>query len=506
MSTPANQPRREGYLKKEGGQRKTWRKRWCVLAHTSGTLFYHSKKGGNLKGKISLKYCGDIRQETYKGKKYCFLIETPERQWHIQADTDAEMTAWMTDLKQVRDFFKGVDNTKATTAATTPSLNLGAVSPAGGSGGGMNSARGTPPPINKPSLNGHNSTNGSPSLSNSVTNGNGSTGDKPIKEDAFVKLKVIGRGSFGKVFKVQKKDTGEIFAMKVLDKAEVAQRNEIIHARSENSILRKLDCPFLVKMHYAFQDSSKLYFVMDYINGGELFFHLQKEGKFSEERVKFYVAEIILGLEYLHSKRNIIYRDLKPENLLLSADGHIILTDFGISKENSQDEKTATFCGTPEYLAPEVLKQEKYTKAVDWWSLGTLMYEMLSGLPPFYSEEVQNMYYNIINTQLVMPKGVREETASLLRGFLEKDPAQRLSDPEKIKGHVFFKGMDWDKLYRKQVKPPYVPPVKNIMDDSQISPEFTEDSIEEGAKAGANKGMMNKPIHFEGFTFVGGGK
>jgi len=495
MTTPASQPRREGYLKKEGGQRKTWRKRWCVLAHTSGTLFYHSKKGGNLKGKISLKYCGDIRQETYKGKKYCFLIETPERQWHIQADNESEMTAWMTDLKQVRDFFKGVDNTKSSTP--TPSLNLAAAQPNGSSG--MNSARSTPPPT-KPSTP-SSAFNGNNSSSNSNGNSTSENG-KAIKEDAFVKLKVIGRGSFGKVFKVQKKDTNEIFAMKVLDKAEVAQRNEIIHARSENSILRKLDCPFLVKMHYAFQDHSKLYFVMDYINGGELFFHLQKEGRFSEDRVKFYVAEIILGLEYLHSKRNIIYRDLKPENLLLSADGHIILTDFGISKENSTDEKTATFCGTPEYLAPEVLKQEKYTKAVDWWSLGTLMYEMLSGLPPFYSEEVQNMYYNIINTQLVMPKGVREETASLLRGFLEKDPERRLSDPEKIKGHVFFKGMDWDKLYRKEVKPPYVPPVKNIMDDSQISPEFTEDSIEEGAKAG-NKGP-NKPIHFEGFTFVGG--
>jgi len=300
--------------------------------------------------------------------------------------------------------------------------------------------------------------------------------------------------------------------MKVLNKVEVAERNEMTHARAENSILRKLDCPFLVKMHYAFQNNDKLYFVMDFINGGELFFHLQREGKFSEERVKFYVSEIVMGLEYLHAK-GIIYRDLKPENLLLSAEGHIVMTDFGISKEGlgsgppgaAGEERTSTFCGTPEYLAPEVLKQEKYTKAVDWWSLGTLMFEMLSGLPPFYSEEVQNMYYNIINTQLVMPKGTNEATQSLLTGFLAKNPQDRLSDPEKIKAHPFFKGIDWDKLYRKQVKPPYIPPVKSLMDDSQISPEFTEDSIEETAPKVKNPGKTSaKPIHFDGFTFVGG--
>jgi len=293
--------------------------------------------------------------------------------------------------------------------------------------------------------------------------------------------------------------------MKALNKAEVAERNEVTHAKAENSILRKLDCPFLVHMYYAFQTADKLFFVMDFVNGGELFFHLQKEGKFSEDRVRFYVAEIVLGLEYLHSK-GIIYRDLKPENLLLSADGHIIMTDFGISKEGlgSSDERTSTFCGTPEYLAPEVLKQEKYTKAVDWWSLGTLMYEMLSGLPPFYTEDVQNMYYNIINTSLTMPKGSNEVTQSLLSGFLAKDPQDRLSDPLKIKSHPFFAGINWEKLYAKQVKPPYIPPVKGQTDDSQISPEFTEDAIEDSTPAPKPKG--NQPIHFDGFTFVGSGK
>jgi len=297
--------------------------------------------------------------------------------------------------------------------------------------------------------------------------------------------------------------------MKVLNKADVAERNEVTHARAENSILRKLNCPFLVHMHYAFQTSDKLFFVMDYVNGGELFFHLQKEGKFSEDRVRFYVAEIVIGLEYLHSM-GIIYRDLKPENLLLSAAGHIIMTDFGISKEglSCTDDRTSTFCGTPEYLAPEVLKQEQYSKAVDWWSLGTLMYEMLSGLPPFYTEDVQNMYFNIINTKLSMPKGTSDATQSLLSGFLEKDPNDRLSDPLKIKSHPFFAGIDWEKLYNKAIAPPYIPPVKDKMDDSQISPEFTEDSIDDGgAQDPKAKTVKQKPLHFEGFTFVSpGGK
>jgi len=484
---------KEGYLKKEGGHRKTWRKRWCVLQPANGTLFYHTKKGGTLKGKISLRYCGDVTAEKYKNKKFCFSIQTPDRQWHIQSDSERDMNEWIDELKKVRDYVKGVDesgplntNAKGPTLQTTvpPAQNKpvttvtgqavgnGRSSPAPGGGGG-----GRAP----------------------VTNG-GDPGK--VTEESFTKLKVIGRGSFGKVFKVQKKDTGQIFAMKVLNKSEVAERNEVTHARAENSILRKLDCPFLVHMHYAFQTADKLYFVMDYINGGELFFHLQKEGKFTEDRVRFYVAEIVVGLEYLHAK-GIIYRDLKPENLLLSADGHIIMTDFGISKEGlgAKDERTSTFCGTPEYLAPEVLKQEKYTKAVDWWSLGTLMFEMLSGLPPFYSEEVQNMYYNIINTQLVMPKGTNEVTQSLLQGFLTKSPTERLSDPEKIKSHPFFKSIDWEKLHSKNIRPPYIPPVKSLMDDSQISPEFTEDSIEESPSKPMKGG---KPMHFDGFTFVGG--
>lgn len=473
---------KEGYLKKEGGKRKNWRRRWCVLQPSTGKLFYHQKKSGKLKGQISLKYCGEIKPINYKKKKFCFSIETPERHWHICAESGKEMQEWIDELKKVRDYFKGgeLDDSKKNDTPTQAEKKID-------------------------SSNNNSNNNDSKNSQQETAAQASDNGSKTINEQSFDKLKVIGRGSFGKVFKVQKKGETGVYAMKVLNKLDVAERNEVTHAKAENSILRKLNCPFLVKMHYAFQTPDKLFFVMDYVNGGELFFHLQKEGKFSKTRVRFYVAEIVLGLEYLHNM-GIIYRDLKPENLLLSADGHIIMTDFGISKEGLScgDDRTSTFCGTPEYLAPEVLKQEQYNKAVDWWSLGTLMYEMLSGLPPFYTEDVQNMYFNIINTQLTMPKGTDEETQALLSAFLEKDPNDRLQDPAKIKEHPFFSGIDWEKLYRKEVTPPYIPPVKDEMDDSQISPEFTDDPVderEEPKKAPPGKG---KPIYFEGFTFVGG--
>jgi len=397
-------------------------------------------------------------------------MSTPERIWRIHAYKQTEMQEWIDALKKVRDYYKGDDGD-----------------------------------LNELNNNNNNNNNRLEDKKSDGNNNNSSKDNGRIEENSFIKLKVIGRGSFGKVFKVQKKNGKEIYAMKVLNKIDVAERNEVTHARAENSILRKLNCPFLVHMHYAFQTEFQLFFIMDYVNGGELFFHLQKEGKFSQDRVRFYVAEIVLGLEYLHGK-GIIYRDLKPENLLLSADGHIIMTDFGISKEGlaATTDRTSTFCGTPEYLAPEVLKQQKYTKAVDWWSLGTLMYEMLTGLPPFYTEDVQNMYYDIINTDLQMPSGSSQETQGLLKGFLEKDPTTRLQDPLKIKAHPFFNGIQWEKMYKKDVKAPFLPPVTGLDDDSQISTEFTDTPVSEEEPKKAPTGKK-APIHFDGFTFVGGG-
>jgi serine/threonine protein kinase len=219
-----------------------------------------------------------------------------------------------------------------------------------------------------------------------------------VSKNDFELMTVIGRGSFGKVMQVRKKGTNEIFAMKVMRKDAIIQKNQVTHTKDEKSILQKIIHPFIVRLHYAFQTPDKLYMILDYVNGGELFYHLKKEGKFDVERVRFYSAEIASAIGHLHSL-GIVYRDLKPENILLDRIGHICITDFGLSKEISLDSKdgTKTFCGTPEYLAPEVLRGLGHGHAVDWWSLGTLIYEMLTGLPPFYNKNINYMYQKNIN-------------------------------------------------------------------------------------------------------------
>jgi len=304
---------------------------------------------------------------------------------------------------------------------------------------------------------------------------------KKLGIEDFTIKKVIGQGSFGKVLLVTKKEVphkDRVFAMKVLNKSTIIARNEVEHTKSEKSILMKLEHPFLVKLHYSFQTPDKLYFIMDYINGGELFFHLQKDKKFTEERVRYYSAEIVAGLEYLHNA-GVIYRDLKPENLLLTREGHIIMTDFGLSKEglHDKDDRTGTFCGTPEYLAPEVLEGKGYGKAVDWWSFGTLVYEMLTGLPPFYCEDVQEMYTKIMTADLEIPASMSDEAADLLTRLLDRNDETRLQDPLRIKNHAFFSAIDWDLLVQKKLSPPYIPEVRTDDDTRNIDPAFTEASI-----------------------------
>jgi len=296
--------------------------------------------------------------------------------------------------------------------------------------------------------------------------------------------------------------------MKVLRKDAIIARKQVAHTRAEKSILQKIQHPFIVKLHYAFQTDTKLYMILDYINGGELFFHLKREGRFPESRVQLYAAEIVMALSHLHAL-DIVYRDLKPENILLNSEGHIVITDFGLSKEINPTEGTGTFCGTPEYLAPEVLKGQGHGVAVDWWSLGTLMFEMLTGLPPFYSQNLNIMYQKILNGDLRFPSYISPEAQGLLEGLLTRDPEKRLGsatkDAKDIKSHPFFKNIDWDKLYRKEIVAQFVPPVKSEADTAHIDPVFTAempmDSVVEGSEL--NKAANGDDNQFEGFTFVG---
>ena len=207
--------------------------------------------------------------------------------------------------------------------------------------------------------------------------------DPKVGKDDFQMLQKIGEGNYAVVLLVRQKGTGEYLAMKILNKNMLIERDEVEHTRTERAVLGLADHPFLVKMKYAFQTQEKLYLVMNFANGGELFSHLKKEKRFNEERARFYAAEIALGIQYLHDQ-GIIYRDLKPENVLLDAEGHVVLTDFGLSKSlRGESDRTRTFCGTPEYLAPEILLNQGHGKPVDWWSFGTLLYEMIVGIPPY---------------------------------------------------------------------------------------------------------------------------
>ncbi|KAG6829319.1 hypothetical protein H0H92_004922 [Tricholoma furcatifolium] len=299
----------------------------------------------------------------------------------------------------------------------------------------------------------------------------------------FEFLKLIGRGTFGKVFQVRKRDTKRIYAMKVLSKKEIVAKKEVAHTIGERKILqRSLDSPFLVGLKFSFQTDSDLYLVTDFKSGGELFWHLQRETRFSEERARFYIAELILALEHLH-KFNIVYRDLKPENILLDATGHVALCDFGLSKADLRsDELTTTFCGTTEYLAPEILLSEQgYSKIVDFWSLGVLLFEMCCGWSPFYAEDTQQMYKNICFGKIRFPKGViNEDGKQFVKGLLNRNPNHRLGatrDAEELKEHAFFKTIDWKALSLKQLTPPFKPVVESDESTNNFDPEFTSADI-----------------------------
>lgn len=213
-----------------------------------------------------------------------------------------------------------------------------------------------------------------------------------MRIDDFLLLKVIGKGSYGTVMLSKKKDTGEVLAIKMLKKSYLKKRKQEDHTKTERYVLEEIKHPFIVQLKYAFQNKEKLYFGLEYCPGGELFYHLQKVGEFDEDVTRFYAAQLVLILGYLH-EHDIIYRDMKPENVLLCDDGYIKLADFGLSKSEIVGDKDAkSFCGTPEYLAPEILKKKGYGKSIDWWMLGSIIYELLAGLPPFYLKDREKLF------------------------------------------------------------------------------------------------------------------
>uniref|UniRef100_A0A8C1Q1Y7 Protein kinase C iota type n=1 Tax=Cyprinus carpio TaxID=7962 RepID=A0A8C1Q1Y7_CYPCA len=309
----------------------------------------------------------------------------------------------------------------------------------------------------------------------------------------FDLLRVIGRGSYAKVLLVRLKKTDRIYAMKVVKKELVNDDEDIDWVQTEKHVFEQAsNHPFLVGLHSCFQTESRLFFVIEYVNGGDLMFHMQRQRKLPEEHARFYSAEISLALNYLH-ERGIIYRDLKLDNVLLESEGHIKLTDYGMCKEGLRPgDTTSTFCGTPNYIAPEILRGEDYGFSVDWWALGVLMFEMMAGRSPFdivgsSDNPDQNtedyLFQVILEKQIRIPRSLSVKAASVLKGFLNKEPKERLGcHPQTgfadIMAHPFFRNVDWDLMEQKQVVPPFKPNISGEFGLDNFDAQFTNEPIQ----------------------------
>ncbi|KAI8073690.1 kinase-like domain-containing protein [Thamnidium elegans] len=280
---------------------------------------------------------------------------------------------------------------------------------------------------------------------------------RKLRLDDFILKRTVGTGSFGRVHLAQSKVNGKHYAIKALDKYDVVRLKQVEHINNEPTILRDVSHPFLVNLWDAFQDDTHLFMVMDYVPGGELFSILRKQKKFSEQAAKFYAAEIVLALSYLH-ENGIVYRDLKPENILIDARGHVKLTDFGFAKR--VDNVTWTVCGTPDYLAPEIILSKGYTKTVDWWGLGVLIFEMVVGRAPFLDKNPVNLYQKILECRVDWSEDISPDLKDLLQNLLTCDLEARYGS-EQVMKHTWFDDLAFDQVLRRKVKPPYIPKVKD---------------------------------------------
>ncbi|KAM6985661.1 protein kinase C theta type [Aplochiton taeniatus] len=323
--------------------------------------------------------------------------------------------------------------------------------------------------------------------------------------DNFILHKMLGKGSFGKVFLAEMKSTKEFFAVKALKKDVVLMDDDVECTMVERRVLSLAwEHPFLTHLYCTFQTKENLFFVMEYLNGGDLMFHIQSVHKFDLQRSTFYAAEIICGLQFLHSK-GVVYRDLKLDNVLLDSVGHIKIADFGMCKENMQeDTRTSTFCGTPDYIAPEILLGQKYNSSVDWWSFGVLLYEMLIGQSPFHGRDEEELFQSIRTDNPCYPRWLTKDAKDILIKLFVREPEQRLGMKGNIRHHSFFKDTDWNALEKRQVEPPFRPTVTSASDCSNFDKEFIN---EKPRLSCADRALINSvdQTMFNNFSFVNPG-
>ena len=426
-----------GWLMKEGGSWKSWKHRYFELEKAKLSYYKEEAKKQQM-GTINLALATNISAVMDYHKKYLNIIRiiTPSRTYHLSCPNETEQLQWLSSLM-----------------LSFEESN-----------------------ICKPRLS-----------------------TVPVTQKDFDVKCLLGKGAYGKVFLVEMTSTNQIFAMKTIEKKQIIDCEEIEHTMSERRILSKLHHPFLVNLHYSFQTPTHLFYIIDYCPGGEFYYYLQKKGKLPEISVKFYAAQILLAIEHLHSQ-NIVYRDIKPENILIGADGYLRMTDFGLSKEGvSKDNQTNTFCGTPEYLAPEIILGKEYSEPVDWWGFGVLIYEMIHGNAPFTSNDIQELFQRIVSAEIKfpLPNGPSTQCKDIIVALLERDPETRLCQPNLIKSHSWFNGFDWDGLFQKKLLPPYVPELKDEKDISHFSKELTSESTELDTDE-----VVDSKDYFNEFTFV----
>jgi len=451
---------KEGWLFKRGEHIKNWRQRYFILKEDGQFIGFKSKPTAqdltDPLNNFTVKGCQIMTAD--RPKPYTFFIRglqmttVVERMFHVESA--AERSTWLEAIEGVKRRLEEVKE------------------PGGAAGiGGMDEEM-------------REQDDDDPFETIFAKRGEvqKKSGSKKVTFENFEFLKVLGKGTFGKVILCREKSSNHLYAIKILKKEVIIKKDEVEHTMTENRVLQSTRHPFLIGLKYSFTTQDRLCFVMEYVNGGELFFHLSRERQFTEDRTRFYGAEIISAIDYLH-KRGIIYRDLKLENLLLDKDGHIKIADFGLCKEDIQWGKTTkTFCGTPEYLAPEVLEDNDYGRAVDWWGVGVVMYEMMVGRLPFYNRDHDILFELILMEEVRFPKTITAEAKDLLGGLLIKDPLKRLGggpeDAQAVKTHAFFNSINWSDLDKKRITPPFKPQVVSDTDTRYFDSEFTGESVE----------------------------
>ncbi|XP_017793065.1 PREDICTED: RAC serine/threonine-protein kinase [Habropoda laboriosa] len=506
---------KEGWLQKRGEHIKNWRSRYFVLRDDGTLVGFKSKPDQQMAAaaqplnNFTVRGCQIMSVD--RPKPYTFVIRglqwaaVIERTFHVE--TEQEREDWVAAIRYVAARLASEKQSQQQPTQMQHSSSSEDVDMES-SGGGRSDSCGS---VGVVSSDADGGSIDELSAKFSVQGTSSSIIFLQTLEN-FEFLKVLGKGTFGKVILCREKATGHLYAIKILRKEVIIRKDEVAHTLTENRVLRTTNHPFLISLKYSFQTADRLCFVMEYVNGGELFFHLRRSRVFGEDRTRFYGAEIISALGYLHSQ-GIIYRDLKLENLLLDKDGHIKIADFGLCKEDiTYGRTTKTFCGTPEYLAPEVLEDNDYGRAVDWWGVGVVMYEMICGRLPFYNKDHEKLFTLIVMEEVRFPRTITNEAKDMLGGLLIKDPSKRLgggpNDAKEIMDHAFFSSIDWSDLVQKKIPPPFKPQVTSDTDTRYFDSEFTGESVELtppdqgflGSGGGLNS-IAEEQEHFPQFSY-----